>query len=237
MGVKIQFFKLGHSLISEDASKFMSSVSVIENGVIMGQEYVGILYKDRDDVGMAKENLVTAASGELAKSQKQFITQEGLVRAYKDMIVFFENQHKAAQVKADEAQKELDVYVQTYDPSLENEMAGLTKDLQDATVKHQQAPKKDKEPFLKRIYEVNEKIKIVQPVYDKYKNEFDAKSNEISAAMGGFAVEAANVLGKVKEYQGFLDDAVAARDHAGVFIISTKKLIADLLTDQVPGVQ
>lgn len=236
MSVKIKIFKLDPSN-SEEASKFMDSVNVIQNGILLSQDSMGILYKDRDEVGMSRENLATAISGELAKSQNTFAIQEGLVRSYTDMIKHFSIQQKDAEQKGDEVQKELDAYMLTYDKTLETEVSELLAKRKEAEIAHQQAPKPKKEELLKPIYDINEVLKELEPKLAAYKTSFDAGVTELTNRMGIHRVDSANLMGRVKENNSFLEAAIDARDHAGVFIKSSKLYIADILAGNIEGLE
>lgn len=235
--VKIKFFNLDNGAVSEEATAFMESVNVLDSGILLTQGHVGILYKDFGDVGMSTQNMVIAASGELAKCQKNFVIQEGLVRAYSGMIEGCEAKLKVAQDNSEKERVALDAYAQTYDSSFEVDLANLKDELKAAEVAWQQAPKAKRPELLKPIHLIGEKIKVAQPKFDAYKAQFDSGSSEISARMGTFAVEAGNIMGDIKGHSASLAEAIDAREHARTFIVTTKKLIADLTAETVEGLQ
>lgn len=230
MSVKIKIFKMVPEN-SGEITDFMDTVKVLQDGIIVSDGAIAIMYKGKEDVGMDTDSLITAISGELVKSQKQFVLQDGLTKAYEGMIKKYSADHKDAQDNADTIQAELNRHMAGYDEQYEGDVNRLTAELQSITDKHQKTNKKEKdirEALLKQHQEKAAELKAATEKFTAYKTEFDAKSNEISARMGEFAVKAANIMADIKENNGFLETAEKDREHARVFIGSTKKYIKDL---------
>lgn len=225
--VKIEFFKISPEN-SKVISDFMDSVNVIQDGILISDGYVGIMHKTLDDIGMSNQNCITAVAGELAKSQKQFVLQDGLTRAYTGVISSFEAKRAEFDKGVAECQLELDKHNESYDDTLEKQVADLNEKIKENTVSHQQAPKAEKDAWLQKYVALNKELEELLPKYEAYRKEFDAKSSEISARMGSFAVESANILSEIKENSGFLETATKDREHARIFINSTKQYISEL---------
>ena len=230
MSVKIKIFKMVPEN-SQEISDFMDTVKVMQDGILITDSNIGVLYRTKDDIGMDTDSLITAVSGELVKAQKQFVLQDGLVRAYTAVIAKFSGDHKAAQDEADAVKAELDAHIFGYNDALELEVAELTRECDEIKAKHQNTPKKDKDirdGLLQMWNDKNNLLKEKTAEFEAYKAEFDAKSNEISARMGGFAVKAANLMGEIKENNGLLETATHDREHARVFIGTTKQYMKEL---------
>lgn len=236
MGVKIKVFKAG--IDSSDAmSEFMGTVNVIENGILLTENSYGVLYKDKDDVGMSTSNLVGVLSGELASAQKNFIKQEGLVHGYQGMVDKFQAIADENKNKADEARKILDAHMSTFDIELQAKYddikGGMEKVKRAWQATGKTNPKKAK--LEEEYYELENKFKEVDEIYSNYNKEFTAKTTELTNAVSLPQINMANALGKVKENKNFIDTCVDDRDHARVFIATTKALIQDLLDGKVEG--
>lgn len=249
--VKIRIFKM-EPRNTDEINQFIESVKILENGFLLGNgDSIGILYKERDNIGFDKQDFITAISGELAKVHKNFAIQEGLVRAYKGMIGTYTDQMNEANNQSDKLKKELEEYMETYDRSydvavetLSDQIEELKNKLNEAKQKHQSVPKKEKEKYLLQFKEITDQIKITgdelavsQANRDTYKESFDPKSNQISAEMGTYAVKAANLLGKIKEYSELLEQAMSEREHASMFMSSSEKFLEDLKNDNVEGLK
>lgn len=62
-------------------SEFISKVRVINEGLIVGGGSLTILYREKDQYGLDDDDMVSTVSNELGKAQKNYINQEGIVRA------------------------------------------------------------------------------------------------------------------------------------------------------------
>lgn len=229
MGVKIKNFAWTPEN-TQAINDFLETVNVLENGFIVSDGVVGILYKETDDVGMQTKQLVTALSGELAKSQKQFVLQEGLTRSYTAVIAYWEALRGPVEQSVVTVKAELDTYMATYDPTMEKELATLKVQLDEKHQLWQRTPKSggQKDAVLADWDTINKQIAELQPKYDEYAKTFNAGANEISARLGVVQIKSNEYLVEIQQNSEYLAGAMKDRDNARIFIGTTKQQIADV---------
>lgn len=238
MTVKMKIFPLKPER-SEEISAFMESVKVIEQGIITdGTGNVGILYKDRSETGMATPELVTSASGELALAQKQFVKQEGLVRGYEAMIEVANKEQEEEEIKRKEFEDRIALNRESYGAeAIVKTYLAKKAEVASAESRYKQVTKSEKPDMLKHIKELNDAIAEITPEYERLTKAMEDEEKALTNQMALHKLNVANLQGKIKQNIGFKEDAIDAREHSRVFIISTKKLIQELEAGEVAGVK
>lgn len=231
--VKIKFFKMEEGK-SEEVAKFMEDVKVVENGIIASEGMIGILYKERSEVGMSLPEMITAISGELAKSQKQFLTAEGFSRAYKALIEKFEAEKIVEEEKAKEFEDKLAINRANYE---NNETIkayrGVGQEIAEVEWMYKQVTKPEKPEFLKKIKELNDKKVMLRPEWEKLTNDMENEEKALTNQMGLHKVNVANTMGKIKQTKGELEESDQKRDDAKVFIEVSQKYIKELESGEI----
>ena len=207
---------------------FISGVSVIKDGFMLQDGMMGILYKEKNEYGIGKDQMIMSISAELAKSQNQYVLQEGLVRAYGDMVELFTGKRAAKQATLDGLNTELTNYDGSWDKDLEFQFNTLSSNVAVLEKKHKNASKTGKEAVLKEIYTANESLKPVKEAFETYKTAFENGKAKMKNEINALTIEIVNLSGKIKENRGFLEQSTEDREHAKVFIASCNKLIADI---------
>lgn len=207
---------------------FIAGVSVIKDGFMLQDGKMGILYKEKDEHGIGKEQMIMSISAELAKAQNQYVLQEGLVRAYGDMVTLFNTKRDAKQATLDGLRTKLEEYDGSYDKDLQFQFDTLSSNVSALEKKHKNAPKTAKEAILKEIYESGSKFKEVKESFEAYKTAFENGKAKMKNEINELTVEIVNLSGKIKENRGFVEAANDDREHAKVFVASCLKLIDNI---------
>lgn len=229
---KVKIFEM--TTANEEAiSEFLTKVNVTQDGFLISDGMLGILYKDKDEFGMEDQQLAVAISGELTKSQKQYVLQEGLCRAYGDMVSLFTTKREVKVTLAKELEEKLTAYDETWDKELEQKYLDMKSKIGELEMKHKKAPKPQKEAILKELYEANKTFKELSDSFDEYKAKFEEGKKTLDSEMSEAKVALVNFNGKIKENKGLLEAAEEDREHAKVFIASSKKLIADIQSGSI----
>ncbi len=213
---------------SKAITDFLATVNVTQEGFLISDGNLGIMYRERDDWGMEKNQKLIHISSEYAKSQKQWLIQEGLVRAHGEMVALWTGKMEAKHALIDEKKEGLKAYELTFRTDLDEKYTAAKNLSTSLEQKHKQAPKKDKEPILKELYEANNMLKAIEPEYLEYRKGFDDGRTKLEAEITTLTIEAANFTGKIKESTELQAQAVEDREHAEVFMKTTEKFMAEL---------
>ncbi len=232
MSTKIKVFELKDEN-SKAISDFLGTVNVTQDGFLINNGNLGILYREKDNLGMERDQLAVAISGELSKAQKQFILQEGLCRAYTAMIKLFKERTEEKQKLFDIKSAELVEYNKKWDSVLEKEVLDGKARLGAMEKKYKGAGKLQKPALEKEAYELSQKMKPAEDKFNAYKKEFDAGKYALELEIGTLKLEIANLGGDIKENKGLLENSEKDREHAKVFITTTSQLIDDINAKKV----
>lgn len=241
--VKIKTFVISPEN-SEEISDFMESVKVVEQGLIVSpgglfsKAKISILYKDRDEIGLATPELVTAASGELAKAQQQFVKQEAIIRGSRAKIAHFEEELQRNEINLREAQGAEDEVTKNFEESeLNRTKLRLEETLAELKKAHSSAKKEDKDSLLKSYGEFDQELKRILPEWEASKKEIDESLAFIAEKKTKYKVDIANCGGIIKQTKNEIEEATEHRNDAKIFIQTTKDFIEDLRDEEVVGVQ
>lgn len=232
MATKLKVFKMDEEN-SEGITKFLETVNVTQDGFMIGSGMLGILYREKDNLGMERDQLAVAISGELSKSQKQFVLQEGLCRAYSAMIDLYSKREAEKKAIFEAKEKELAEYNTKWDGKLEQEVNDAKSKLGAMEKKYKSAGKLDKAELEKQTFALSQELKPLEEKLAAHKKEFDAGKYTLELSLGEVKLEYANLGGLIKENKGLLETAELDREHAKVFIVSTQKLIEDIQNGEV----
>lgn len=231
---KIKFFKMSESN-GPKVTEFLKTVNVTQDGFLVGKGLfggvLGILYREKGDFGMERDQFAIAISGELAKAQKQYILQEGLMRAHEAMVDLFTGRmidwaHKIEARKAELANIK-------GDEELQGQVDTLKSNIQSLEAKHKKAPQNEKEAILKEIFDIGEELKPLQVSLDKEKAMTAELKNGLEKIIGELTVERANLSAEVKQNQELYETAKKDREHAKVFIHTSNQLIKEIKSGEV----
>jgi hypothetical protein len=217
----------------EDVTKFLEGVNVTQEGFLINNGILGIVYRDKDDFGIGEDQMVLAISSELGKAQKQYVLQEGLQRAYSDMVVFL-NGKKDIKVKEREAKEaeiaELKGNKYAIIPeALEAKFLGLKEEMENLTKEWKELKiRSEKDAVLAKIQENQNVLKTTQGEYNEFITKYEQSIKKLEDELVFINSDIGDINGKIKENAGFADNSGQDRDQAKVFIKSSNKMIADI---------
>lgn len=230
---KVKFFEMNGAGASEEVTKFLENVNVTQEGFLINNGILGIVYRDKNDFGIGEDQMVLAISSELGKAQKQYVLQEGLTRAYGDMVVFL-NGKKEIKVKEREA-KEAEIAklkdnkftiipeaLEAKFMGLKNEMESLSKEFKGTKIRS------EKDKVLEKIQENQKLLKVTQEEYNEYITKYEQAVKKLEDELVFINSDIGDINGKIKENAGFKENSEQDRDQAKVFIHSSNKMIEDI---------
>lgn len=232
---KIKVFKFSPDY-SKEITDFMQSVNIVSEGLFISDGKFGFLYKEKGEVGIGKDELINAVSAELSKAQKQFILQEGLERAYTDMVVMFRNRLEDFEVDFKKATEKTEAYKKS--PAIPEEM-------RDSIAKHRLAmdeakkmfknstTKDEKDRYLSSHAEIEANLNLILKESEKLQADHDTEANRLKDKATKVEVKILELKGKIKENKDFAEKAVEDREHAEVFIKSSMQLIRDIQAGEI----
>lgn len=198
MSAKIKVFKLAPE-VSDEISEFMGSVKILNDGIIVSEGNIGIMYREKGEFGMERQDIAASISAELAKAQKQYALQDGLILAYTAMI-----------------------------PSLDAKVEETKKAVDELNVQGKAA--KENVDRLEKEYKQAKRAK-----NDEAMKTLAAEHTEAVKLHSELSTKSANLGGKYKtavikrdENKDFLEKAYEDRDHAEIFISTTRKQIEQI---------
>lgn len=231
---KIKIFKF----VPENAkeiTELIQSVRILQEGLLISDGHLGIMYKEIGDVGMDKEEMVNPISGELAKSQKQFLLQTGLVRGYEALENKFTAIREAKKTEMDEANVKLTAHkeLKTFVPvELSDDIEAKQKRL--AEIKKLFTQKKngilepEKEKLLKEAQAIEEALKPLVKEAGEKQEAYEAETAKLQHVVSEANVAMVNASGKAKENREKKEQAIEDRDEAMIFIEVAMKFIGDI---------
>lgn len=242
MATKVKFFEMNSATASEEVTKFLEGVNVTQEGFLINNGILGIVYRDKDDIGAGEDQFILSISTELSKAQKQFVLQEGLSRAYGDMVTFYNGKKEIKMAEKNEKEAELAELKENNGIVIPENITGEVKKLTDklADLKREFNSKKtreEKDKTLKKIQEVQTTFVPLQEEYKGYTTKYEQAIKKLEDELVFINSDIGDINGKIKENNGFKEASEQDRDQAKIFIISSKKMIEDikagLITKQI----
>lgn len=234
--VKIKVFEM-KSENSQVMSDFLNGVNVMQNGILLSENNIGIMYQDKDDVGMDVSGAISALNAELVKSQKQFVVSDNLANAYEGLIVKCEREN----IKTQEAVDLIEIKIATQN-SIYFEKESVVKEAERVTnhikAAHKKANRVEKDELLKQYHEADKDLNAKYEAFALFRKENEAVMAELNAELGPLKVDIANNTGEIKFLKSALYDrdvqngapagVIKAREDARMFIKTTMEKIEEL---------
>ncbi len=233
MATKFKVFNLKDSTAEQDISQLLAEVNVTKEGFIVSEGMLGVLYKEKDDMGADADQLRIYLSTELAGYQKQYAVQEGLVRSFDAVLKVFQTKMDEMLVRKQELKKELEDYDSKLDKALEKKVLDGKAHVGALEKRHKTASKADKEEILKAIHEANTMLKPLEEEWNAHKAEFDGGRKALADELDAIAVKRANFSSEVAQKKEQLGSAVLDRIEAKLKVQTFVKLLEDIKSGKI----
>lgn|SRR3990167_97313 len=227
MSTKIKIFPFKDTN-SGTITEFLSTVHVTANGFLITDSSIGILYREKNEVGSDQSDLIIAVSAELGKAQKNVVMRALDIRSYTAQKSFWEKKRDMAQELLNGVKSAMDEYSKRWDKELETKLNTLKGTLGTLEVKHKKASKAEKEEILKQIHEINLELNPVQEDFNIKKGLYNDGLKKYQKDEGLYTVDIANALGERKTATTQVEEATVQYDCAKLAVLEATKLITDI---------
>ncbi len=234
--VKIKVFEMKPEN-SQEITDFLGGINVMQNGILLSENNLGVMYQDKEDVGMDVNSAISVLNTELVKSQKQFFVSDNLATAYETLIAKYEAENVETQKNVDviEAKIQAENTKWAEKEAIVKEAERVTNHIKLA---HKKANRVEKDELLKQFHEANKELDIKYAEFAEFKKTNEHTMVSLNAELGPLKLDIANNTGEIKFLKGALYDrdvqnqapsgVIKAREDARMFIKTTMEKIEEL---------
>ncbi len=227
--IKIFAFKPENN---EVISNFLQEVNVVSEGFFITDGHLGVMYKEKNEVGIDKSSFVTEVAKEVMKAQRKWINTEALIRAYTAVIAKCKETGEILKKEAEEIKQSLENHQANKDtfinPKTSARVAEITSRLGQINKDFKKASREDKDKFLKETQELETELAPLNAEMKTFAEQFDAETKRLQAISAEIGVKTVNNQGELKENTELLETAQKDSAHALLFVNTGTKLIADI---------
>jgi len=228
MATKMKVFALKPEN-SQVITDFLNTVDVAEQGFLINEGNLGIVYKDQETPGRDRRSLMVAAIEELGKAQKNVVMRELDIQAFGDMKVIYKAEKEAIKAELEAVVKELGEYATTHwDKNMEEAFLKLKSDMGGLEKKHKQASKTEKPAILEEIYKLGETIKPAQEAFESMKKTFEEGKKKLEVKRSELEVKEMNKAGDYKQAGINYDTSVKEKAEAVAAVKASWRVLKDI---------
>ena len=226
---KIKIFKFAPE--SEKAiNELLQTVNLLKDGIFITDNHFGLMYKERDEVGVERENMGNPVSFELGEAQKKFISQLSTEKYHEALEAKWTLVQDAKKKEADVAADALKKHRET--PFAPVELQEKIQDLQGkiATLKktHNKKGDKDKETSLKEFTALEAELKPLLAESTKLQKEYDAEGERLNKIIGDAVSQMTVASENIKNSRELKEAAIQNKEDAIISIQTRTQFLKDL---------
>jgi len=198
--IKTKFFKADESN-SDKVSEFLGGVNVVQDGFMLSDGWLCVMYRERNDFRADKATLLSDISREIIQAERNLTKNANSLKYHTKLLASKMAKMERLSKEVEEISREIEEHEAGYDISVSkraNDIRSRLGELQ-ANYKKKGVDSLDKAAVEKEAFELSSELKEIESVSNEYEENYQKELTRLKNEISNKNVSLVNLSGEIKE--------------------------------------